>query len=138
VFGCDVCQLVCPWNRFAEEISDPAFSTLTVQPTPDLLSELSLTVQTFNQKYQRSAIKRTKRGGYLRNIAVVLGNLHEPKAIPQLVQILHDESEPLVRAHAAWALGQISGAEARKNLERALGEELDQTVKQEIHNSLFK
>jgi len=138
VFGCDVCQLVCPWNRFAEEKSDPAFSTLMVQPRLDLLEEVSLTVHAFNQKYRLSAIKRAKRRGYLRNVAVVLGNLHEPKAIPRLVQILHEESEPLVRAHAAWALGQIGGAEARKNLERALGEELDQTVEQEIHNSLFK
>jgi epoxyqueuosine reductase len=138
VFGCDVCQLVCPWNRFANEKSDPAFNSFTVQPRLDLLEELSLTAQAFNQKYRLSAIKRPKRRGYLRNVAVVLGNLGGPKAIPRLVQILHEESEPLVRAHAAWALGQIGGAEARKNLERALGEELDQIVEEEIHNSLFK
>jgi epoxyqueuosine reductase len=129
---------VCPWNRFANEKSDPAFNSFTVQPRLDLLEELSLTAQAFNQKYRLSAIKRPKRRGYLRNVAVVLGNLGGPKAIPRLVQILHEESEPLVRAHAAWALGQIGGVEARKNLERALGEELDQIVEEEIHNSLFK
>jgi epoxyqueuosine reductase len=138
VFGCDVCQLVCPWNRFAEEESDQAFAILKSQPPPDLLEELNLTAQTFNQKYRHSAIKRPKRRGYLRNVAVALGNLHAPQATPRLVQILHDESEPLVRAHAAWALGQIGGTEARNNLESALGEELDLTVRQEIHNSLFK
>jgi epoxyqueuosine reductase len=138
VFGCDVCQLVCPWNRFSEVKTDPAFDNLLVKPAADLLEEIRFTSQTFNQKYQHSPIKRSKRRGYLRNVAVALGNLHEPEAIPRLVQILHDESEPLVRAHAAWALGQIGGAEAEKHLERALGEELDLAVKQEIHNSLFK
>jgi epoxyqueuosine reductase len=138
VFGCDVCQQVCPWNRFAEAKSDPAFDQLLVQPTPDLLEELSLSDEKFNHKYQRSPLKRPKRRGYLRNVAVALGNMQESRATTRLVQILHDESEPLVRAHAAWALGQIGGEEARLNLERALGEELDPTVKQEIHNSLFK
>ena len=138
VFGCDVCQQVCPWNRFADEKADPDYDKLQAQPAPDLLEQLNLTVETFNQKYRHSPIKRTKRRGYLRNVAVALGNLQEPRAIPRLVQILHDESEPLVRAHAAWALGQIGGVVARQNLERALGEELDLSVNEEIHNSLFK
>ncbi len=136
IFGCDVCQQVCPWNRFADSEVDPAFDTSLTQPDPDLLDELALTTVEFNHKYRHSPLRRAKRRGYLRNIAIALGNLHSSKAAAPLTQALMFDHEPLVRAHAAWALGQIDGATARQALERAAANENDPLVKAEIQNSL--
>ena len=136
VFGCDVCQQVCPWNRFAVREIDPAFEPHIAQPDPNLLEELVLQAGDFNRKYRHSPLMRARRKGYLRNIAVALGNLHSQAAVPALSWLLLQEGEPLVRAHAAWALGQIDAAPARQALERAMGSELDPTVKSEIQSSL--
>jgi len=106
VFGCDVCQQVCPWNRFAAQEGDPAFSPRETIPLPVLTEELSLTFETFNRKFKGSPIKRAKRRGYLRNVAVALGNSGDPSALPALEQALND-SEPLVREHAEWAIQNI-------------------------------
>ncbi len=104
VFGCDICQRVCPWNRFATE-GDPAFAeTKPVQP---LQEELSSSAQEFNQRFKGSPIKRAKRRGYLRNIAVVLGNTGDIHALPVLQDALNHE-EPLVREHARWAIEKIN------------------------------
>ncbi|HUE98755.1 MAG TPA: 4Fe-4S double cluster binding domain-containing protein, partial [Anaerolineales bacterium] len=109
VFGCDICQMVCPWNRFAGE-GDPAFrdgpstSPRTLHP---LTEELSITTQEFNQRCKRSPVKRAKRRGYLRNVAVALGNTGDMHALPVLQNALSNE-EPLVRDHAKWAMEKIS------------------------------
>ncbi len=108
-FGCDVCQMVCPWNRFAGEEYDPAFAPRPGLPEPDLESDLRLTPEEFKQKYADSPLLRPRRGGYLRNVAVALGNRGDPSAIAVLVDALKDD-EPLVREHARWALAQISNA----------------------------
>lgn len=137
VFGCDVCQQVCPWNqRFAPGEGDPAFAPRPDLPAPDLISELSLTPQEFNQKFKRSPIQRAKRRGYLRNVCVALGNTGDPAAIPSLGAALQNDSEPLVRGHAAWALGQIGGQAARRLLETALASEVESGVRTEIENAL--
>ena len=107
VFGCDICQMVCPWNRFAVE-GDPAFGTQN--PSHSLTEELEITSQEFNQRFKRTPIKRAKRRGYLRNVAVALGNTANWHALPVLNQALEDP-EPLVREHAKWALEEIK----RKN-----------------------
>jgi epoxyqueuosine reductase len=106
-FGCDVCQMVCPWNRFAAE-GDPAFddhSSSLRTPHP-LTEELTLTPQAFNQRFKRTPIQRAKRRGYLRNIAVVLGNIGDMHALPILQNALNDE-EPMIREHASWAIEKI-------------------------------
>lgn len=103
VFGCDICQAVCPWNRFAEE-GDPAFEAKT--PPPILDEELTLTPQAFNQRFKGTPVKRAKRRGYLRNVAVALGNTGSLQVLPVLQKALNDE-EPPVRQHAAWAIEQI-------------------------------
>lgn len=103
IFGCDVCQQVCPWNRFAMD-GDSAFEN--IRPPHSLTEELSLTSQEFNQRFKGSPIKRAKRRGYLRNVAVALGNAGEMIDLPVLQNALNDE-EPLIREHTQWAIEQI-------------------------------
>ena len=106
VFGCDICQTVCPWNRFTTLEIDASFTPRPDVPTPNLIHDLSLTPQEFNRKFKGSPVKRTKRRGYLRNVAVALGNSKNPDAIPALEQALEDP-EPMVREHTSWALEKI-------------------------------
>ena len=106
VFGCDICQQVCPWNRFADQEHDPAFNARPGLPDPDLVAELTLRPQEFNQKFKDNPVLRSKRHGYLRNVAVALGNSGDPSALPALERAVQD-NEPLIREHAFWALEQI-------------------------------
>jgi epoxyqueuosine reductase len=103
VFGCDLCQQACPWNRFAPQ-ADPAFEE-TLPPRP-LTGELALTPEAFNRAFKDSPVRRAKRRGYLRNVSVALGNLGDPSALPALEAALADP-EPLVREHADWAIQTI-------------------------------
>jgi len=103
-FGCDICQMVCPWNRFAPR-GDPAFED--IHPSPTLTDELSLTPQAFKVRFKGSPIKRAKRRGYLRNIAVALGNTGDMHHLPVLQNALNDE-EPMIREHAQWAIEKIT------------------------------
>jgi epoxyqueuosine reductase len=103
VFGCDICQTVCPWNRFASE-GDPAFAD---SPPPHSLTEdLTLTPEGFNQRFKRTPLTRAKRRGYLRNVAVALGNTGDIHALPVLQNALNDQ-EPMVREHTGWAINKI-------------------------------
>ncbi len=102
-FGCDICQNVCPWNRFAPE-GDSAFMDTPSLPSSE---DLTLTPQAFNQRFKRTPIQRAKRRGYLRNIAVVLGNIGDMHALPVLQTALNDE-EPMIREHAQWAIEKIT------------------------------
>jgi len=139
VFGCDICQQVCPWNqRFAEEDGDPAFAPRPGVPEPRLLEDVRLTPQTYNQKFKGSPVQRARRRGYLRNVAVALGNTHQPLVMPALQELLRDETEALVRAHAAWALGEIGGAGAREILAAAQSGENDPQVLAEIEAALMR
>lgn len=137
VFGCDICQEVCPWNlRFASPDGHPALKVSPKIAHPLLLKELMLTAQDFNQKFKRSPIRRAKRRGYLRNIAVALGNLGDPASVPGLAEALHADPEPMVRGHAAWALGRLNAMSARQALENALRHESDLSVMAEIQTAL--
>jgi epoxyqueuosine reductase len=105
-FGCDVCQMVCPWNRFAAEEYDQSLAPYPNLPNPNLLDDLMLTPQGFNQKFKGSPVQRARRAGYLRNTATALGNSGSQASIPALEGALQDEA-PLVRQHVEWALKQI-------------------------------
>lgn len=133
VFGCDICQQVCPWNeRFAPPQGDPAFTaTEASRAQPALATELALTPADFKYKYGNTPLARPKRRGYLRNVAVALGNAADPATVPALSAALGDD-EPLVRGHAAWALGRIGGEAARAALQTALAQETDTNVQAEI------
>jgi epoxyqueuosine reductase len=136
VFGCDVCQQVCPWNHFAASGGEVSFRHRLACPEPDLHGEISLDTNSFNLKYRYSPIRRAKRRGYLRNVAVALGNARHPGMVPALGKVLMAEPEPLVRAHAAWALGQVGDAPAIDALRGAMYSETHPDVKQEIQAAL--
>lgn len=140
-FGCDICQQVCPWNHrrtHTTRTAQPCDSTFSPRPgipPSSLTDELTLTPQAFNAKFKGSPIQRSKRRGYLRNLAIVAGNRRDTQAVAALVGILKDE-EPLVRSHAAWALGQIGGPLCRAALVAAGQVENDALVLDEIQAAL--
>jgi epoxyqueuosine reductase len=137
VFGCDVCQQVCPWNlRFGGSPPDAGLAPRQDVPTPNLAEEIGLTPQEFNRKFKDSPIQRPHRRGYLRNVAVAMGNLADPGLVPSLVGALEDDPEALVRGHAAWALGRTGTRLAREALDRALKREADERVRAEIRSAL--
>jgi epoxyqueuosine reductase len=107
VFGCDICQQVCPWNRFASPDHDPLFNGRPGMALPDLIAELALSPKEFNKKFNTSPIKRSKREGYLRNVAVALGNSGDPAALEGLENVVKN-TEPLIREHALWAINTIN------------------------------
>lgn len=108
IFGCDICQIVCPWNK----PGDQSYSIVeALQPRnelmdTDLIDEMRLNQEEFSARFKGSPIKRTKRKGYLRNVAIALGNRGEKDAIPVLEAALKDE-ESLIRNAADWALMRI-------------------------------
>ncbi len=106
IFGCDVCQVVCPWNRFSANEYDQSLAPYPGLPGPVLSTDLLLTPHEFNQKFKDSPVQRARRRGYLRNVAVALGNSGNSAGIPALEKALQDD-EPLVRQHTSWALEQI-------------------------------
>ena len=111
IFGCDDCQEMCPWNRFAVVTDEPQFKYLEDAPIFDLIPLVNLTNAEFNRRFRKSAIRRAKRDGFVRNVVVALGNSRSMEAIPALDTAMIDQS-PLVRGHAAWALGQIGSEQA--------------------------
>ncbi len=106
VFGCDVCQMVCPWNRFSAAKVDPAFLPEPGGFHPVLEAELALTPREFNRKFKQSPIQRARRKGYLRNVATALGNSGNLQSLPALETAVQSE-EPGLREHALWAIDRI-------------------------------
>ncbi len=136
IFGCDDCQEVCPWNRFAVKSSDPDFAERPDQQTPELIPLLDLDEPAFRARFQGTAILRAKRAGFVRNVAVALGNLRDRRSVAPLGRALTRDPDPLVRGHAAWALGRIGGDAPRAALEEAAANETTQEVLVEIHAAL--
>jgi epoxyqueuosine reductase len=112
LYGCDICQDVCPWNqRFAQDLREPSLETregLAGRNARDLAREiLQIDDEAFRLTFQRSPMKRAKRRGLARNAAVVLGNVGDARD-RDLLQNCLSHDEPLVREHAAWALARVS------------------------------
>ena len=135
IFGCDICQEVCPYNVKARDAAEQAFMPRPGLHAPDLVPFLSLTEAEFRRRFRGSPILRAKRRGFLRNVAVALGNTKSHQAIPALKLALED-AEPLVRGHAAWALGQIGSTLAVAPLRRRLEAEGDANVRGEIEDAI--
>ena len=135
VFGCDICQDVCPVNRKAQGSLETAFRQRHDFAAPALMPLLELDQPAFSARFRRSPVKRAKRVGLQRNVCVALGNIGDPIAVPALAKTLNHESS-LVRQHAAWALGRIGGNEALDALHAALTDETDPEVITEIRLTL--
>ncbi len=106
VFGCDICQMVCPWNRFSTKKITDSFSPRPDVPTPNLIQELGLNPDAFNRKFKGSPVKRTKRRGYLRNVAIALGNSQDSNAL-RVLNNAQEDPDTMVRKHAHWARDKI-------------------------------
>lgn len=106
IFGCDICQDVCPWNRQRHFSHEPALQPRPEQVYPPLAELARLTQAEFKQRFRGTALERTKRRGLLRNVCVAMGNSGNTAFIP-LLESLVDDEEALVREHAAWALTQL-------------------------------
>ena len=126
---------MCPVNRKAAPSREIEFRKRHDFDAPELIPLLSLDEDGFRQRFNGSPIRRAKLAGLQRNVCVALGNIGDSVAVPALVQALKS-SESLVRSHAAWALGQIGGETARGALQRAISEEDDADVVEEIRDSL--
>lgn len=134
VFGCDDCLAVCPWNRFAARARETAYAAREVTAGAPLADLMGMDGAAFERHFAGTPVARTKRRGLLRNVAVALGNAGragDPAAVPALEKALTDP-EPLVRGHAAWALGHIGTPPAREALGRAARREADPYVRGEM------
>ncbi len=106
IFGCDDCQLICPWNKFAKPATEPDFQPRHQLDNSDLATLFRWTEDEFNSKTAGSAIKRTGYIGWLRNIAIALGNARSTPEVLQALQARQDHPNELVREHVHWALQQ--------------------------------
>ncbi|MBA3415507.1 MAG: tRNA epoxyqueuosine(34) reductase QueG [Chloroflexia bacterium] len=137
VFGCDVCQEVCPYTGAAREPADPAFAPRSLANAyPSLAWLLRMTETKFRETYRGTPVLRAKRRGLARNAAVAFGNVGTEADVPALVAALEGHDEPLVRGHAAWALGRIGGRRARHALERTRRLDPDDGVRAEAETVL--
>jgi len=139
IFGCDLCQEICPINAgarpsFPDAQAVEAFGP-PIEARPGLEELLTLDDAAFRARFRESAVWRTRRAGLLRNVCVALGNVADRASVPALAAAL-DDPEPLVRGHAAWALGRLAGTAARAALERALSREADAEVRDECELAL--
>ncbi len=137
VFGCDECQDVCPYTNAAQEVFDRGLEPATFRNVaPELDWLLRMSEEEFRASYRGTAVLRTKRRGMARNAAIALGNSKDDRAIPILGNALAFHDEPLVRGHAAWALGQYENPVARDALENALRSEIDDSARSEVISAL--
>ncbi|MDA1018388.1 MAG: tRNA epoxyqueuosine(34) reductase QueG [Planctomycetota bacterium] len=135
IFGCDVCQDVCPWNTKA-----PSSVISEFAPAPDAnpinaAELLTLDAVDFQSRFSGTPLERTGRAAVLRNAAIVLGNTRDDQFIGVLGASLND-AEPLIRGAAAWALGRISNPASQTALAQRLEVETESVVIVEIQNSL--
>ncbi|MDT8376257.1 MAG: tRNA epoxyqueuosine(34) reductase QueG [Mariprofundaceae bacterium] len=139
IYGCDDCQMVCPWNSKAEVVRLDHLNPRDENILPELATLFGLDDEGFREHFRKSPMKRPGRAGLLRNVAIAMGNSGNPDYIPLLIRAL-DDPEPLIRGHAAWALGCLypyaKGEEIVAQLEYHAARETDEEVLNELHRSL--
>lgn len=137
LFGCDICQDVCPWNNKAPVTDEPAFQPAEDLTPADAVALLSLDEAGFRERFRKTPLWRPGRTGILRTAAIVLGNSGRSDAVPVLINALDDE-DPVIRGAVAWALGQLGGDRAISALRTRSNIETDATVKREITDALIR
>ena len=132
IFGCDICQDVCPFQRFAEETDEVAFLPLDLDRVAPKLTDILMSNEaSFRAMFRRTPVERVKRERLVRNACIAAGNWRGEQAIPHLIQLLYDESA-LVRGHAAWALWRTMELDSSKLLTDLHRREHDGRVRSEI------
>lgn len=132
IFGCDICQEVCPFQRFSLPTDEQALYPINTNRAAPLLSDiLSITDEEFTEIFKETPIIRIKRKGLVRNACIAAGNSEDTQFIPYLIQLLYD-TEPIVRGHAAWALWQLMRRGALRILTALYDREDDAAVRAEI------
>ncbi|MBN9617889.1 MAG: tRNA epoxyqueuosine(34) reductase QueG, partial [Acidobacteriales bacterium] len=106
IFGCDDCQLVCPWNKFAQVATEADFAPRHSLDGAKLVELFGWSEEEFLKRTEGMAIRRTGYEGWLRNIAVALGNAPPGDSVDAALASRADDASPLVREHVAWALAQ--------------------------------
>lgn len=136
LWGCDICQQVCPWNRLEVQGGGSLEPLPEAGPNPSLLEILDLTREGFLERFARSALNWRDEKLLRRNAAYALGNLRSREAVPALARRLETDPSPTVRGAAAWALGRIGAPEGLAALRRRLDREEDPGVRREIEEAL--
>jgi len=106
LFGCDICQDVCPWNRNAPVTGEPEFEPRTELVNPALAWLAEMTAEEFRQVFRGSPVKRTKLGGIRRNAVIAMGNSGDPDFLPKLER-LSEDGDPVVAESARWAKARL-------------------------------
>jgi len=106
IYGCDDCQLACPWNKYARAASDPDFAVRNGLDDAQLIELFAWSEEEFDRRFEGSAIRRIGHERWLRNIAVALGNAPTSPAIVAALAARRDHPSPLVREHVSWALSR--------------------------------
>ncbi len=136
IYGCDICQDVCPFQRFARPTHEADLMPQNVDAAAPWLTELlALDDSTFKARFYGSPIYRIKRYRLVRNACIAAGNGRVDETLPLLMRLLDDDSD-LVRGHAAWALGRFALPEHRTRLQRCYDRETDAQVRVELAHSL--
>ncbi len=136
VWGCDLCQDVCPPTRRAPFSSNPAFAPTRADAFPSLLEMLAMRSATYKRRFRATAMGWRGAAVLRRNAAIGLGNARDRSTVPALAAALEEDPHPLVREHVAWALGRIGSPSARAALAARFDRETDQGVRTEISRSL--
>ncbi len=135
VFGCDICQDICPWNHDALFTLKESFAPREKLLSPDFKWLMELDGDGFREVFRKSPVKRAKRRGFMRNVLVAVGNSGNKEYIEYIRGLLGDD-EPIIRAHAVWALWKLEGEGCLVELECLLETETDEEVLEEVHYAI--
>ena len=106
IYGCDDCQLVCPWNRFARPTHESGFEARDELDSPVLIDLLEMTESQFLRRFEGSAIRRIGHERFIRNVAVALGNAPTGDAVVTALRARRNDPSPIIREHVGWALAR--------------------------------
>jgi epoxyqueuosine reductase len=136
VFGCDICQTVCPWNQHLQRNGEIQ-QAYRISPVIDLAKQLNFSENEFANYYSGTPVLRAGWLGFTRNLIIAAGNMQDEESMSPLIKLLKDHPLPYIRSHAAWALGKLQVANAHQQLKKGLLSERDPKVIAEIQSAII-